>query len=98
MTGWVEISGQGWNETINGYISNVSIGGIAVYTKEFLPAETYVILSLHFFGLREMAFIKGLPGRIISSVKLDQAFRTGIRFQKPITKESEPVLFSFLTR
>jgi hypothetical protein len=98
MTGWVEISGKGWNEMINGYVSNVSMDGIAVYTKEFLPAGTYVLLSLHFFGQRKMEFIKDLPGQIISSVKLDQIFRAGIRFQKEVTKESEPLLFSYLTR
>lgn len=98
MTGWVEISGQGWSEIINGYVSDISLEGIAVYTKECLPPETCVILSLHFFGRNQMEFIKGVPGRIISSVKFEKIFRIGIRFQKPVTKESEPALFTYLSR
>lgn len=35
MTGWAEVRIEGASETLNGYVTNVSLGGIALYTKKF---------------------------------------------------------------
>lgn len=97
MTGWVEIWGQGADETLNGYVSNISRSGIAVYAKEILPPGTSVLLTLHFFGRKRLESVRALRGEVISSLKLDQIFQIGIRFLEPITKENGSVLFTYLT-
>jgi hypothetical protein len=97
MTGWVEIRGRGADEAINGYVSNVSLSGMAVYTKELLPPGTSVLLSLHFFGPHRLESVRALWGEVISSVKMDKSFQIGIRFREPVTNENEPALFTYLT-
>lgn len=97
MTGWVEIRGRGTDEALNGYVSNVSLSGMAVYTKELLPPGTSVLLSLHFFGPHRLESVRALRGEVISSVKMDKSFQIGIRFQEPVTDENEPALFAYLT-
>ena len=97
MTGWVEIWGQGADETLNGYVSNISLSGMAVYTKEILPPGTSVLLTLHFFGKQRMESVRALRGEVISVLKIDKSYQVGIRFYTPITKENVPALFMYLS-
>jgi hypothetical protein len=97
MTGWVEIWGESADETLNGYVSNVSLTGIAVYTKELLAPGTSILLNLHFFGKTRKESIRALRGRVISFLKIENSYQLGIHFHEPITEEREPVLFTYLT-
>ncbi|NKE70849.1 PilZ domain-containing protein [Nitrospiraceae bacterium HYJII51-Mn-bac16s-1-B09] len=97
MTGWVEIWGQGADDTLSGYVSNVSLGGIAVYTKEILSPGTTVLITIHFFGKQRLESVRAIRGEVVSSLKLDKNFQLGIRFLEPISKENGSALFTYLT-
>lgn len=97
LTGWVEIWGQGADDTFNGYVSNISIGGVAVYTKEIFPVGTSILMTIHFFGKQRLESVRALRGEVVSSLKLDKNFQVGIRFLEPLSKENGSALFAYLT-
>lgn len=96
MNGWIEIARQGTNQTLHGYVNNISLSGAAIYTKEFLVSGTSVVFSLHFYWQDQLEFVRALQGEVISCMKVDQSFKVRLRFHKPITNESEPDLFAYL--
>lgn len=98
MNGWVQISTEQADVILDGYVHDVSLGGISVYTKESLAPGEGVVLSLHFFGKDQLEFVRALRGEILSCVKREKSFQIRIRFDEPVRNETEPVLFSYLTK
>lgn len=98
MNGWVEIKEGRTNETFNGYVHDVSLSGISIYTKENLLPGTFVILSLHFFGRDQMEFVKALRGEVLSCSKRQKSFQIRVRFEETVMHEKEPALFEYLTK
>ncbi len=96
ITAVAEVTDLNDHETLEGYVANISTGGIGVFLLKPLKAGSQVEVKMSFYtneGISDVQHVQGVVRRV---EMFNNVYNTGIEFEG-LDPKKDAELFSYLT-
>ena len=87
-----EVTSISSHQFIEGYVTNISRGGLGLMARNNLEKEEDVMIKLSFFALDGVEEVENLRGKVKRVQSIAEVYSIGIRFNSSVQKDPSKIL------